>query len=139
MTSVQDLKSITALAPKPERAISKDGNGQLGKDDFLKLFVAQLQHQDPMKPMENADFMGQMASFSTLEQISKMAAANEQLASKSSLTSAVNLLGRNVTYMGADAMPKTGPVEEVATVDGKTVLTVAGVKGVDPTSITQIA
>ncbi len=139
MTSVQDLKSITALAPKPERAISKDGNGQLGKDDFLKLFVAQLQHQDPMNPMENADFMGQMASFSTLEQISKMAAANEQLASQSSLTGAVNLLGRTVTYTGADKVTKTGPVEQVATVDGKTVLTVAGLSGVDPTSITQIA
>ena len=48
----------------------------MGKDQFLKLFVAQLQHQDPMNPMQDSDFMGQMASFSTLEQVSNLAAAN---------------------------------------------------------------
>ena len=49
----------------------------MGKDDFLKLFVAQLQHQDPMNPMEDSEFMGQMASFSTLEQITNMASERE--------------------------------------------------------------
>ena len=55
-------------------------NGQLGKDQFLKLFVAQLQHQDPMNPMQDSEFMGQMASFSTLEQVTNLATANEQIA-----------------------------------------------------------
>ena len=52
------------------------GSGSLGTDDFLKLFVAQLQHQDPMNPMNDSEFMGQMASFSTLEQVSNLALAN---------------------------------------------------------------
>jgi flagellar basal-body rod modification protein FlgD len=107
-------------------------NGDLGKDDFLKLFVAQLQHQDPMSPMENAEFIGQMASFSSLEQISNLAAANEK-------TNAIGLIGRTVTYTDASKQTHTGKVEKVSTVDGKPSLTVAGIDKIDPATITQVA
>src|SRR3954462_9058110 len=82
-------------------------NGAMGKDDFLKLFVAQLQHQDPMNPMNDQDMMGQMASFSQLEQITNMAAANQQIATSLSSTSAVGLIGRTVTYLDADKLSHT--------------------------------
>jgi flagellar basal-body rod modification protein FlgD len=114
-------------------------NGALGKDDFLKLFVAQLQHQDPMNPMSDSDFMGQMASFSTLEQVSNLALANEKIANNLTSTSAIGLIGRTVTYVDADDQIHTGTVEKVSTVDGKPSLTVAGVDGVDPATITQVA
>ena len=67
----------------------------MGKDQFLKLFVAQLQHQDPMNPMQDSDFMGQMASFSTLEQVSNMAGENAKIAQSLTTTGAVGLLGRD--------------------------------------------
>ena len=114
-------------------------NGELGKDDFLKLFVAQLQHQDPMSPMENAEFMGQMASFSSLEQISNLAAANEKIAASLASTNAIGLIGRTVTYTDADDVVHTGKVDKVTTVDGKPSLTVAGLDGIDPATITQVA
>ncbi|MFB5281447.1 flagellar hook assembly protein FlgD [Peribacillus sp. Hz7] len=41
----------------------------LGKDDFLKLFITQLQNQDPSSPMDNSEFIAQMATFSTMEQM----------------------------------------------------------------------
>ena len=44
----------------------------LGQEDFLKLLTTQLQHQDPMEPMENGEFMGQMAQFSTVQGITEM-------------------------------------------------------------------
>ncbi len=111
----------------------------MGKDQFLKLFVAQLQHQDPMNPMQDSDFMGQMASFSTLEQVSNMAGENTKIAQSLTTTGAVGLLGRTVTWSDADGVAHTGPVEKVSTVDGKPLLTVGGTEGVDPSSITQVA
>ena len=138
MTTVSDLRNLTATSTSAANSAS-GANSSLGKDDFLKLFVSQLQHQDPLSPMENAEFMGQMASFSTLEQISKMAAANEQIAAQLSLTGSVNLLGRTVSYVDAEGATKTGAVERASTVDVKTVLTVGGVDGVKLSSVNQVS
>jgi flagellar basal-body rod modification protein FlgD len=128
-------KILTLDEMKPASA----SNGELGKDDFLKLFVAQLSHQDPMNPMNDQDMMGQMASFSQLEQITNMAAANQSIATSLTSSSAVSLIGRTVTYVDADDFTHTGTVEKVTVTDGKPSLTVAGTDGVDPATITQVA
>jgi flagellar basal-body rod modification protein FlgD len=137
MTSITQLKALTATSTGSTEATGT--NGQLGKDDFLKLFVAQLQHQDPLKPMEDKEFMGQMASFSTLEQVAKLATANEKLATSLSLSGSLGFIGRTVTYTDAAGVSKSGVVERVQTTEGKVSLTVAGIDGVDPTTITQVA
>jgi flagellar basal-body rod modification protein FlgD len=135
MTTINTNEILTLDQMKPKEA----SNGTLGKDDFLKLFVAQLQHQDPMNPMQDSDFMGQMASFSTLEQVSNLASANERIATSLSSTGAIGLIGRTVTYTDANDQIHTGIVEKVTTQDGKPYLTVAGTDGVDPATITQVA
>ena len=137
MTSISQLKGLTTATSGSQEATGT--NGQLGKDDFLRLFVAQLQHQDPLKPMEDKEFMGQMASFSTLEQVAKLATANEKLATSLSLSGSLGFIGRTVTYKDAAGEIKTGVVERVQTTEGKVSLTVAGTDGVDPTTITQVA
>src|SRR5919109_772293 len=135
MTTINTNQVLTPDQMKPKDA----ANGTLGKDDFLKLFVAQLQHQDPMNPMQDSDFMGQMASFSTLEQVSNLAAANQRIATSLTSTGAIALIGRTVTYTDANDEIHTGIVEKVTTQDGKPFLTVAGTDGVDPATITQVA
>jgi flagellar basal-body rod modification protein FlgD len=128
----------TGSAPPGTQAVSGK-NADLGKDQFLKLFVAQLQHQDPMNPMEDADFMGQMASFSTLEQVTNLAAANQAMAANLQLSQSVGLLGRTVTWTDDADVSHTGVVEKVSQQDGHPVLTVSGTEGVEPNKITQIA
>jgi flagellar basal-body rod modification protein FlgD len=118
---------------------SRKSGSTMGKDDFLKLFVAQLQHQDPMNPMQDTDMMGQMASFSTLEQVSNMAAENTRIAQNLTASNAVGLIGRTVSYVDQAGESHTGKVEQVATKDGTPSLTVAGVEGVDPSTITSVA
>ena len=134
-TSIKSTGSVM-----PETQAAKSGkNSELGKDQFLKLFVAQLQHQDPMNPMQDQDFMGQMASFSTLEQVTNMANANQAMAANLQLSQSVGLIGRTVTYIDEAKVSHTGTVEKVNQEGGKSVLTVSGTEGVDPTAITQIA
>jgi flagellar basal-body rod modification protein FlgD len=57
---------------------SSDGPKAMGQDDFLKLLVTQLQHQDPLNPIENQDFIAQTAQFSQLEQLAKLVRLMEQ-------------------------------------------------------------
>jgi flagellar basal-body rod modification protein FlgD len=125
----------SALNPISEKDASKN---QLGKDAFLKLLTTQLQHQDPLNPMEDSEFMGQMAQFSTLEQITNMAHANTAMADNLAFNKSVSLIGRTVTYLGEDDQPHTGTVERVTTTDGKPALTVGGTDGVDPSSVTEV-
>ena len=110
----------------------------LGKDDFLKLFVAQLQHQDPMNPMADGEFMGQMASFSTLEQITNVASANETMASSLGMSQSLGLLGKTVTYVDAQDVRHTGVVQKVVTEGGVASLTIGGVEGIAPASIVEV-
>src|SRR3954470_4604687 len=70
----------------------------LGKDDFLKLMVAQLRYQDPLKPTDQSQFMSQMAQFSTVEGINNLQSSLESLNQGNSVSQAVGLIGKQVTY-----------------------------------------
>lgn len=75
----------------------------LGKEDFLKLLVAQLQNQDPLNPMESTEFTAQLAQFSSLEQLVNISSQMKNLLLyQNSLqnTMAVNLIGKDVVFSG---------------------------------------
>ena len=64
----------TTTASKP----MSNGPKALGQDEFLKLLVTQLQHQDPLSPLENQDFIAQTAQFTQLEQLAKLVSLMEK-------------------------------------------------------------
>ncbi len=75
--------------------------GSLGKDDFLKLLVGQLQNQNPLDPVGDQEFMAQMAAFSTLEQVSNLSASSERLETTS--PSSPTTLSREMSFWTAVA------------------------------------
>jgi flagellar basal-body rod modification protein FlgD len=62
--------------------MSLNRNGALGREAFLQLLVTQLQHQDPTQPMEDAEFIAQLAQFSSLEQLTHMQKTLEEISTK---------------------------------------------------------
>lgn len=124
----------------PVAAVPTNPKATLDKDGFLKMFIAQLQHQDPSSPMDTNDSMAQMSSFSMVEQITNMASTNSKIAASLNTSSAVSLIGKTVTYVDEAKAVKTGTVERVATSkDGVSSITVGGIAGIDPQSITEVA
>ncbi len=82
--------------PKQE---SGSGGKDLGQEEFLKLMTTQLQNQDPFKPMENGDFIAQMAQFGTVSGIGELKQSVQDLAASmqaDSVSKATSLVGRNV-------------------------------------------
>jgi len=114
----------------PDRSI-------LGKDDFLKLFATQLQHQDPMSPMDNMQFMSQMAQFSTLEQITNLGAGIERLTFSNQVAQSVALIGHTVDYVDASGQAAQGVAQSVSFDDGTISVSIDG-NDVAPDHITGV-
>ncbi len=78
---------------------SKQGMA-LGKDDFLKLLITQLRHQDPINPIEDKDFIAQLAQFSSLEQMQQLSTTmHTMMESQQKLTAlsqATTMIGKMV-------------------------------------------
>jgi flagellar basal-body rod modification protein FlgD len=85
---------------------------ELGKDDFMKILITQLSHQDPTKPMEDKEFIAQMAQFSSLEQMTNMSRQFTTVAQRLNSSSAMNVLGQDVELM-VNGSAVTGSVEAV--------------------------
>ena len=84
---------------------------ELGKNDFLQMLVAQLQNQDPLNPMDGTDFVAQLATFSSLEQLTNMNSQLNQLGlyqTTMTNTQAVNLLGKEVTVNQSNGFQVNG-------------------------------
>lgn len=78
------------------------------KDQFLKLFLTQLQNQNPLEPMQDRDFLMQLAQFTQVENAEEMTASLRQLQSLVAATQATALLGKKVV---ATPEGETTPIE----------------------------
>ncbi len=82
------------------------------KDQFLQLLVAQLRNQDPMRPMEDRDFIAQLAQFAVLEQLENLGQEFKQAQTTQQLAAAGGLIGRTVEAE-ADGQVVSGRVSAV--------------------------
>src|SRR3954465_4001565 len=109
ITTTQTTEDILAATNRAPGVNTTKKPGEIGKDDFLKLLVGQLQHQDPMQPSDDTQFIGQMAQFSQLEQETNTAKSTDQLVRASTLS----LIGRTVSYTDSTQGVQTGVVTQV--------------------------
>ena len=107
------LNGISAGWTKYEDTLRKEPNNTLGKDDFLKLLIAQLTHQDPTNPMKDTEFVSQLAQYSGLEQQMTMNKNMETLIAQQSMTTAAQataLIGSIVSYTDEEGNYQMGQV-----------------------------
>ena len=98
-----------------------DSNSKLGQDEFLKLMTTQLSHQDPLEPMDNGDFLAQMAQFGTVNGINDLLSSFQTLSASMQSSQGVqasSLIGRNVLVEHDQAfLPTDGNLTGAATLD----------------------
>lgn len=95
----------------------------LGFEDLLKIVLTQLTYQDPLKPMDNFEFVSQLAQFAQIQQTQDMASSLQTLVAAQGTTQAAGLLGRTVEFSGGSATV-TGTVTAVSFAEDGTTLTV---------------
>tara|TARA_R110002072_G_scaffold28308_2_gene91128 strand:+ start:203 stop:625 length:423 start_codon:yes stop_codon:yes gene_type:complete len=126
------IDSLGAAAPaaetQPKSLSSAAGLGrdELGRDAFLNLLVTQLQNQSPLQPQDNSEFIAQLAQFSQLENAEQ---SNDRLGSlleASQLSQGAGLVGKTVSFLGADGSEASGVVDRAHLVSGKVELEVEG-------------
>ena len=118
--------------------VSAREQGLLGKDDFLKLLIGQLQNQDPLSPSDPSQQMTQMTQFSILEQLTNLKQSQEAAAANDYDQQAVALIGRSVTYTQHDGTPAMGVVEQVTFTARGPTLTIGGVRDIPPVVVTEV-
>ncbi len=132
--------STSGSAGSGSSNVQANPGGELGKNDFLKLMVAQLRSQDPMQPTDDSAYIGQLAQFTQLEQMTNMAKNSETSADAEQQSQAVALIGRAVSYIDPHSgLPQQGTVSSVQVSSSGTTLTVGSVAGVAPTSIKEVS
>lgn len=93
--------------------VDLSANG-IGLNDFLKILLTQLTYQDPLKPMDNQQFMAQIAQFTTLEQTQQLNGKIDALLSTQASLQSVGLIGRTVDITTSAGAPMTGTVLSLA-------------------------
>lgn len=113
------VSSQTQKKPAPQ---------QLSQEDFLKLMTAQLKAQDPMKPLDNSQFVSQMAQFSTVSGIQSLQDSFSKLAASlqsGDMLQAAAIVGHNVLVPGSTvALPDAGSIQAAAELPASGNLTV---------------
>lgn len=107
----------------------------VSEDDFIRLFLTQLSFQDPLKPVDNAQFLAQLAQFTSVDQLRSANSNLEALLGVQATSQAIGLLGRTVEITSSPS----NVVGEVTTLDFRSGSPLLTVKGSDGTIVQDVA
>ncbi len=114
------------------------GNTTVSKDEFLKLFVAQLQNQSPMDPLKGHEFIAQLAQFSSVEQLTSLNSSFADTLKFQQLSGGNEFIGRKATYFNEASGALEEGVIEGAITDGKSISVVIGNRNIPISDVTGI-
>ncbi|MFS1513196.1 flagellar hook capping FlgD N-terminal domain-containing protein [Chengkuizengella sp. SCS-71B] len=112
-----------------QRISTSEEQNNLGQDQFLKLLMEQLKHQDPLSPTSDQDFIAQLAQFTSLEQLTKISDEIQLLRQSIGISS--DMIGKEITYSYYDTdtsemITETGIVEAISIISGRQYAIVEG-------------
>jgi flagellar basal-body rod modification protein FlgD len=116
--------AVDAIGSVADSASDVPSNAQLGQEDFMRILLAQLQFQDPLKPVDNQEFVAQLAQFSALEINRQQSEKVDQLLSMQSVDQSVGIIGKSVDTQTAQGGSVVGTVTAVSFRTGEPRLTV---------------
>lgn len=109
-------------------------SSQIGRDQFMRLLVTQMRNQNPLDPIKDAEFIAQLAQFSSLEGIEKLNTSFADMLALQQVTQGSNLIGKSVLYQNPDSPTLgRGIVDGITVRDGSVNLVVGG--GLVPLSL----
>lgn len=131
VTGTSGVSAPTNIFSKEAPKAVEGTTNAFGQDTFLKLLVTQLRFQDPSEPINNEQFLQQMAQFTSVEQIAKLNKTIESMAGSSKKSDALNMLGAEVTIIPTDQVEGatgevTGIVDQIRFEGTNAVLQVGG-------------
>ena len=118
--------AISAASAAGSAPVSQTSN--IGIQDFLKILTAQLNNQDPLKPVDNEQFVAQIAQFATLEQSRQLNVKIDSLLSIQSATQSVGLLDKTVD-VNQGGTTVTGKVTALGLTSGQPLMTITTASG----------
>jgi len=127
--------AIDAIGVTP--ATNSNGLSQtttINQQDFLQIMLTQLKYQDPLKPMDNQEFLAQLAQFSALELSREQKADTDTLLAVQSNTQSIDLLGRSVEVSNGNGS-QVGNVTAISIARGTPALTVVTSDGTTLTNV----
>ncbi|WP_127580617.1 flagellar hook capping FlgD N-terminal domain-containing protein [Paenibacillus koleovorans] len=107
----------------------KTGSSEMGRDEFMKILITQMSNQDPTKPLEDKEFIAQMAQFTSVEQLANM--ATEMKLMRQSAGWASSLIGKSISWAlinpdTQESVIQSGVVEAISIKEGQQYVNVNG-------------
>ncbi len=113
-------------------------NSTIGKDQFLQLFITEARNQNPLEPMDNTEFLTQVAQFTSVEQLSNMASSFEDVLKLTEFNNATGLIGNRVTFVDADLGYSTDGIVDGVTVKDSKVYLEVGDRQILPSAVMSV-
>lgn len=119
---------IESIGAEGTNSVANTQNSTLGQEDLFKILLTELSFQDPLEPMDNKDFIAQLAQFTNLEQTRQFNDKLDALLTVQSADQSIALLGKTIEFK-TEAAPEIGDVIAVSFSEGSPIMTIRKTDG----------